>query len=241
MRRLFVHSPICVGQPLTLPSDTSHYVSRVLRSQVDDEFEVFNGDGSAYLSRITHLSKRDVTLDIHTQSSQQPQPSLRIHLGVALSKGDRLDTIVQKCTELGATDITPLITKHVAFKLNDTQREKKHAHWHKIMLSACEQCQQNHVPTIHPITPLDQWANEQQADTALYLHPYAEQSVHQLAQRSITQLSLLIGPEGGLSEADVRIADTAQFEGVTLGPRILRTETAPIAMTAIAQFLWGDV
>mgnify|MGYP001393495497 CR=1 FL=1 len=234
--RFYVDAELALGT-VDLPEATSHYLSRVLRLAVGAQIQLFDGSGDEYLSEITAISKKVVSVELTEQVAGLPDSSLAIHLGQGLSRGERMDWAIQKATELGVTEITPLFTERCEVRLNDERAEKRLAHWRQIAISACEQCGRSRLPVIHPPKLVAEWIQALQADLKLVLHPVAQPLT---AHQPPNSLAFLIGPEGGLTEAEVAQAAGAGFLPARLGPRVLRTETAPVVALSVAQQLWGD-
>lgn len=234
--RFYVDAELALGT-VDLPEATSHYLSRVLRLAVGAQIQLFDGSGDEYLSEITAISKKVVSVELTKQVAGLPDSSLAIHLGQGLSRGERMDWAIQKATELGVTEITPLFTERCEVRLNDERAEKRLAHWRQIAISACEQCGRSRLPVIHPPKLVAEWIQALQADLKLVLHPVAQPLT---AHQPPNSLAFLIGPEGGLTEAEVAQAADAGFLPARLGPRVLRTETAPVVALSVAQQLWGD-
>lgn len=234
--RFYVDAELALGT-VDLPEATSHYLSRVLRLAVGAQIQLFDGSGDEYLSEIIAISKKVVSVALTEQVAGLPDSSLAIHLGQGLSRGERMDWAIQKATELGVTEITPLFTERCEVRLNDERAEKRLAHWRQIAISACEQCGRSTIPVIHPPQAIAEWMQALQADLKLVLHPVAQPLT---AHQPPKSLAFLIGPEGGLTEAEVAQAAGAGFLPARLGPRVLRTETAPVVALSVAQQLWGD-
>jgi len=163
---------------------------------------------------------------------------LRIEMGIAVSRGERMDWVVQKATELGVTAISPLFTERTEVKLKAERAAKKLRHWQQIAISACEQSGRNQLPTIADFKALPNWLSAVEADRKFVLH---HRSDDHPGGEAPTSVALLIGPEGGLSEAEIEAAMDAGFEAMRLGPRVLRTETAPLAALSVLQSRWGDL
>lgn len=233
--RFFIDSSLTLGANV-LPEASAHYISRVLRLAAGASVQLFDGSGREYRGELVEVGKKQVTVELNEALPGLAEPGLRIHLGQGLSRGERMDWAIQKATELGAVEITPIITERCEVRLKDERADKRLAHWRQIAVSACEQCGRSVIPTIHPPSPLQEWLAVE-AELKLVLHPVAEPlSAH---QRPAT-LAFLIGPEGGLNNAEVDQARGAGFQPARLGPRVLRTETAPVVALSIAQQLWGD-
>ena len=171
--RFYVDAELALGT-VHLPEATSHYLSRVLRLAVGAQIQLFDGSGDEYLSEITAISKKVVSVELTEQVAGLPNSSLVIHLGQGLSRGERMDWAIQKATELGVTEITPLFTERCEVRLNDERAEKRLAHWRQIAISACEQCGRSRLPVIHPPKLVTEWRQALQADLKLVLHPVAQ-------------------------------------------------------------------
>lgn len=198
--------------------------------------QLFDGSGREYLGTLVEVGKKHVSVDLHEQFAGLAESSLKIHLGQGLSRGERMDWAIQKATELGVAEITPIVSERCEVRLKEERADKRLAHWRQIAISACEQCGRSVIPTVNPPVTLHDWLRLE-ADLKLVLHPVAlPLSTH--AQPA--SLAFLIGPEGGLSDGEVEQARSAGFQPARLGPRVLRTETAPVVALSIAQQLWGD-
>ncbi len=236
LSRFYVCQPLQPGR-VELPDTTAHYISRVLRMQAGDALQLFDGSGQEFPGLIIEAGKKTVSVELESGQPGQPDSRLQVHLGQVLSRGERMDWAIQKATELGVTEITPLFSERCEVRLNDERSQKRQEHWQQIAISACEQCGRSSVPVIHPPLALNQWLTAVEADLKLVLHPEAAAlASHQPPAR----LALLIGPEGGLSNAEVSAAQAAGFHAACFGPRVLRTETAPVVALSLAQYLWGD-
>ncbi|QGX40365.1 16S rRNA (uracil(1498)-N(3))-methyltransferase [Permianibacter aggregans] len=237
--RLYVDLPLQTGRKLSLPENAANHVARVLRMRVGDAVQLFNGDGHAYDATISHVDKRDVGVDIHQMSEQHRESPLSITLIQGVSRGDRMEITIQKAVELGVGDIHPVITERCGVQLDEQRWQKKQEHWQAIVHSACEQCGRNRVPTVHPVRKLDLVLADVSTAHRFTLQPDAEQGFGELKLHG--DVTLLIGPEGGLGDLDLYQASAAQFIGVRMGPRILRTETAALTALACLQALHGDL
>lgn len=237
--RIFTDAALEAQQSVVLDEKASHHLNKVLRLKAGTPLVVFNGSGQQYPAVITAVDKKHVTIKTAEAETLGNESSLYTHLGIAFSKGDRMDWVMQKATELGASEISPLITERTAFKLNAERQAKKLLHWQQIIISACEQCGRNTLPTLNPLQTLDQWLQNTRADKKLVLHHRASAQLN--ANDKVDNIALLIGPEGGLSQNEIDLAERQQFQSLCLGPRVLRTETAPLAALAIFQNLWGDL
>ncbi|TNF07469.1 MAG: 16S rRNA (uracil(1498)-N(3))-methyltransferase [Gammaproteobacteria bacterium] len=238
--RVFTDQPLAIGSEVTLEDQVARHLGAVLRLKNGDPVTLFNGQGGEYPSHLTDCSSKRARAQILDYIAVDRESPLSIHLGIGLSRGDRMDWAIQKATEAGVSEITPLYTERTEVKLKNDRREKKLSHWQHIVASACEQCYRNRLPVIHEPTSLQTWLNEISTDKKLVLHHRSEQTLKQLHAETPSSVALLIGPEGGLSPDEIDTAIQHDFEPLTLGPRIFRTETAPVIAITILQSVWGD-
>ena len=236
LSRFFIDAPLSLGRH-ELPEAQAHYIGRVLRLAPGAAVQLFDGSGREYLGELVEVGKKSVSVELHEAFDGLAEPALRIHLGQGLSRGERMDWAIQKATELGVAEITPLVSERCEVRLKDERADKRMAHWRQIAISACEQCGRSVLPVIHAPVSLDDWQRQVQAELKLVLHPVAEPLASHARPSS---LAFLIGPEGGLSDAEVEQAKHHGFHAARLGPRVLRTETAPVVALSVAQQLWGD-
>lgn len=236
--RLYVDSALNVGGRIELDDNAAHYVRTVLRLKQDQSIILFNGLGGEYEARFSEVSRKSVRVEIERHIVRDVESSLAIHLGLGISRGDRMDWAVQKAVELGVTQLTPLITERCVIKFNDDKKLQRYEHWQGIIRHAAEQSGRTALPTLHPVSTLAEWA-ETQGGLRVFLDPYASQSLKQLVPEN-KHLTLLSGPEGGFSEQERQFALHLGFTPVSMGPRILRTETAVLSALSAAQTLWGD-
>lgn len=243
--RIYTSQTLAPGDTVELDSAASHYLARVLRMQAGRELVVFNGTGGEYRAAILDVSKTTVTLLVESFSENNRASPLSIDLAIGISRGERMDWVLQKATELGVSRVTPLFTERTEIKLKAERLEKKLLHWRQIMISACEQCQLNILPELRqPRTLSELCADTDPTQLKLVLHHRADQSLAAMngaMQRPPSSVLLLVGPEGGLSEEEIELVLHNQFQPLKLGPRVLRTETAPIVVLTAVQQLWGDL
>lgn len=237
--RIFTEQALSAGMELALEPGPSQHLARVLRMGQGDELRLFDGSGLEYRARIVTADKRQVTVALEGGSEGLAESPLRIHLGIGISRGERMDLVVQKATELGVASISPLYTERTEVRLRGEREARKQQHWQQVVVSACEQCGRSLVPTVHEPTGLAQWLTSAAGERKLVLHHRA--SATQAGAGVPTSVSLLVGPEGGLNDAEIAAAESSGFESLALGPRVLRTETAPLAALAILQAHWGDM
>lgn len=237
--RIYTASPLAAGTHAVLSEQAAHHVAKVLRMQPGESLTLFNGDGCDYFGNIATVDKRQVSIAIERAAAVERESPLAIHLGIAISKGERMDLVIQKATELGVSAITPLQSERVEVRLKGEREEKKLDHWRGVTIAACEQCGRAKLPDLHEITPLDTWLRGVDAERKFVLHHRSSEPL--AATEAPRSVALLIGPEGGLSEAEIASAERAGFAPLRLGPRVLRTETAPLAALSVLQFVWGDL
>ena len=236
--RLYVNSTLATDTTVELPPETSHYLGKVLRAKAGQAVILFNGDGQEYAALITQVTKKTVVVTIESSQLGLPPSPLYTHLGQVMSRGDRMDYAIQKATEMGVNEITPLFSDRCEVKLDPKRLEKRLLHWRQISISASEQSGRSEIPLIHPPGALSDWLQQVPAEQKLVLHPH--QTVPVNSMTTPNSCALLIGPEGGLTDTEVTLAEQSNFQAISLGPRILRTETAPVACLGMLQHLWGD-
>ncbi|SFS06328.1 16S rRNA (uracil1498-N3)-methyltransferase [Dyella sp. OK004] len=240
--RIYVDQPLASGQELILPSQAGEHVARVLRMVAGDELTMFNGDGSDYLATIAAVGKREVNVRVQSAQRVDNESPLPITLAQGVARGEKMDLIVQKATELGVARIVPLLTERSEVKLDANRAEKRLAHWRAVAASACEQCGRARAPEVTPAQPLESWLRALDDNGALRLALLPEGTTQARSLRFDAAGGILVvGPEGGLGERDISSLNAAGFQGLRLGPRILRTETAGLAALAALQALHGDV
>jgi len=241
LSRIFVSDNLSTGQQLQLGGDRARYIGRALRLRVGDSISVFNGDDGEFSATVVTIAKDAVIVQIDSATAPATESNLKLHLVQGISRGERMDFVVQKATELGVKRISPVLTEYGVVKLDAARAAKRRDHWQGIAESACEQSGRTRPPLIDTPMDLNMWfgGRTREADTDLILRPEAAQPLASIKAPS-TKLCLLIGPEGGFSAREYDDADIAGFAAVSLGPRILRTETAALAALAAAQTLWGD-
>ena len=239
--RIHVALPLAVDTELALPAQASEHVSRVLRLTAGNPLTLFNGDGSDYPATIQAIGKREVVVRVDARHELANESPLPLTLAQGVARGEKMDLIVQKATELGVARIVPLLTERSEVKLDATRAEKRLAHWRAVAASACEQSGRARLPEIIQTLSLPLWLDSLCKDDALRLAllPEATCSSRELRFTSAGGL-LVVGPEGGLGERDIGALTAADFKGLRLGPRILRTETAGLAALAALQALHGD-
>lgn len=229
---------------LDLPEAAAHHAARTLRLAVGDGVALFDGRGGEARGVIAAITRRGVRVGGLAWLGRDGEPGLRIVLAQALCAQEKMDWIVQKAAELGAAAIQPLAAERSVARLSPERAHKRARHWDGVAAAACEQCGRNRLPEILPLQPLGAWLGGLDAADAgkarLAFLPDARDPLAK-APAPGSRLTLLVGPEGGFTEAELAHARRAGFAPVRLGPRVLRTETAAIAALAAAQTLWGDL
>jgi 16S rRNA (uracil1498-N3)-methyltransferase len=245
LTRVHVDGPL-TGEPRqTIRGAAVNHISRVLRLRTGDNLTLFDGRGGEHDASIDEFRKDSVLVTVNEHRPVEREAPVPITLAQGISRGERMDWVVQKATELGVARIVPLLTERCVVRLDAKQAESKVRHWRAIVISACEQCGRNRIPDVATPVKLHDFLRQDDAANAssthrLLLSPTGERRVRDL-DGTINAVSVLIGPEGGLTEVEHEYAQAAGFIGVRLGPRVLRTETAAIAaLTAIQQQL-GDL
>lgn len=240
--RLFVPLSIRTGSELELGAEQARYIGRVLRLQPGDGLSIFNGEDGEFDARVLRITKRGALLLAGEARPTATESPLRIQLVQGISRGERMDFAVQKATELGVKRISPVFTEYGVVRLDAERAGKRREHWQRVAESACEQSGRTRPPLVDLPVSLKQFlgARPATADVDLVLKPRALRPLASLAAPR-TKLCLLVGPEGGFSDNEYADAEATGFGAVSLGPRILRTETAALAAIAVAQAAWGDL
>lgn len=236
--RLFVDQIMQSNTLITLSTSSTHYLKNVLRLKVGASLRVFNGQGGEYQAQIRSIDKKSTELALGEFVDHQVESPLQLHLVQAVSRADRMDFTLQKAVELGVQSISPVISEYSNLKINDQRASKRFAHWQGILQSATEQSGRTQLAQLNPLQPLTTWLTQSTHSNCLLLEPSAESRFATLKQQ--TQFTLLIGPEGGFSEPELALAKQHGVQAVSLGPRILRTETAGIAALSLLQGKFGD-
>lgn len=237
--RIYSATQLDTDASVELDSAASNHVGKVLRMKPGQQITLFNGSGTDFTATITDVTKKQVIASIDSSIDVASESPLNTHIGQVMSRGDRMDYMIQKSTELGATEITPLTSERCEVKLKGDREEKRIKQWQQIAISAAEQCGRSKVPTIHPITSVEDWLNHKPEESlGLVLHHRTTQQITDIKKPG--NVCLLIGPEGGLSESEIAMAIDKQFIATAFGPRVFRTETAPVAALSVLQWLWGD-
>lgn len=241
--RLYLPAEYQSGRVLDLTKEQAHYALTVLRLKAEHPLEVFDGEGHQAQAQLHILNKREAQVTLGEVQYPNTESPLKTLLVQGISRGERMDYSLQKAVELGVSAIQPVFTERCEVRLDPQKAEKRRQQWQALVISACEQSGRCVVPIVHPLITLNQWFSDQPQQPGLVLDPYAQQTLMtfkpELPQKA--ELALLIGPEGGLSDAEVEQAKIQGLTPVRLGPRILRTETAAPVILSLLQAQWGDL
>ena len=234
MPRFYIEADLAVDTQIELTETVFHHWCKVLRAQVGDQATLFNGQGGEYHVELTEVAKKSATVQVLTFNPANRTPAIRTLLGQVMSKGDRMDYAIQKAVELGVSEIQLLTSERCEMRLKYDRDQKKLDHWQGIAIAACEQCGMNIVPKILAPLSLEKWLASELPATKLVLAPNKDET-DSLTQAS-QNIALLIGPEGGLSEAEIQAANEVGFMNWCIGERVLRTETAPVVALSILNY-----
>jgi 16S rRNA (uracil1498-N3)-methyltransferase len=241
LTRVYVEAPVTAGKRVVVEGSAVNHITRVLRLRSGDALTVFDGSGGEFGARIEEFRKDAVVVAVEEHRPLDRESPLTLTLAQGISRGERMDWIIQKATELGTSKIVPLFTKRSMVRLDERQAERKIQHWRAIAVAACEQCGRNKVPElVTPIDFFDVLPADSSGATRLLLSPTGDLRIEDL-QDTAKAITVLIGPEGGLDDVEQEAALAAGFKAVRLGPRVLRTETAAIAALTIIQHHFGDL
>ncbi len=237
--RIFHSQSLIPASKIVLNPNASRHLAKVLRLGIGAPLRLFDGHGGEYPSSIIDINKREVIVTVGERQLIDVESPLKVTLAQGISRGERMDYTIQKAVELGVQRIVPLNTERSVVNLKGDRRERKLEHWLGVVISACEQCGRNTLPELLPMQSLDSWIRDEPHGLRLLLDHRASTGISDL--KKSVDLTLLIGPEGGLSEKERDNAYAAGYCGLRLGPRVLRTETAALTAMAALQSHWGDL
>ena len=242
MRSIRIYQPGNYGvqDVIGLSESAGQHVGIVLRMQAGEKLVLFSGDNREWDAEILTVHKKKITVRILTERTINRESPRQIHLAQAIAKGERMEWVVQKAVELGVTEINPLVTQYCAYKLEVERLTKKHQQWQAIAIAACEQSGRNQVPVVAFPMTLDKFLQRELTGNGYVLEPYTGKSCRDYAV-PLGNITLMIGPEGGLSPQELAKVLAAKYLPLQLGPRILRTETAAICALSVVQAMWGDL
>jgi len=241
MPRFYISQPLAIGQLVSLPEAVAHHI-QVLRLAPGELVTLFNGQGGEYSATLSEIGKRHVSVEIKTHQPREVELPFGITLAQALPEASKMDWIIEKAIELGVSGVQPLAAQRCVVRLSAERAEKKMAHWQGIIESASEQSGRNRLAQLAPLQDYKQWITQQDMHRRIILTPRAEQSLADWARHQSPQaVTLVIGPEGGLSDAEENLAIQHGALPLAMGPRILRTETAGLSAAAILSGFWGGM
>lgn len=242
--RIYLPIPLTSGASVPLNEAAFHHLVRVLRFKPGASLTVFNGQGGEFQGLLTAVERRTAWVRLEAFIPREAESALEVVLVQGIARGERMDYALQKAVELGVAAIFPVLTEHSAAYLKGEERMANRLHhWRAVIAGACEQCGRNRLPPVGEPLELRAWLERHRAaerTVGLVLDPLATRRLGELGRPAGT-VALLIGPEGGLSAAEIALAEAAGFTGIRLGPRIMRTETAGVAALTAVQVLWGDL
>ncbi|ENU92200.1 hypothetical protein F971_02089 [Acinetobacter vivianii] len=234
MNRFYIETELNTGNTVELTESVFHHWVRVLRAKEQEQAIFFNGKGGEYLVTLTQINKKNAFVSVDQFDAADRTAPFKVTLGQVMSKGDRMDYAIQKATELGVTTIQLLTSERCEMRLKYDRDQKKLDHWQSVAIAACEQCGMNRVPEILAPISLTDWVESDLPESRFVLAPNKDQN--NVLLNSSPDLALLIGPEGGLSEAEINIANQNNFKNWCIGDRVLRTETAPVVALSILNY-----
>ncbi|MCB6182830.1 16S rRNA (uracil(1498)-N(3))-methyltransferase [Leeia sp. TBRC 13508] len=240
MPRFYCDLALQIDDEFKLP-DAVHRHVQVLRLNAGDSITLFNGDGQEYQAEVISVGNKSSVVRINQQTLVSRESPIWLGLAQGISSGDRMDFTLQKAVELGVSEIQPLMTRRSIVKLPADRWAKKHEHWRQVVIAACEQCGRNTIPTVHDALSLTDWLAKvamTENTPGFVLMPGGETRIQSYQKHAGAWL--LAGPEGGLTDDEHQQALAKKWHSLTLGPRVLRTETAALAALATLQTLWGD-
>lgn len=241
MHRFYHSNPLGLNQIITLDEFASHHALRVMRVKVDDFLVLFNGDGFEYRGRVSDINKKTINVEILSKEKNNSESPININLFQSISSNEKMDMVIQKATELGVSSIQPIFTSRSTIKLSLDRTKKRLIHWKQVSISACEQSGRSKIPTIKSPIEFDQISEGIKTNSLnLLLHPDNLEESSNLPNEYSGDINVFIGPEGGFSQDEVLLLKKQNCINIQLGPRILRTETAPLAIIAILQYKYGD-
>lgn len=241
MPRFYCQQPLSMGAAVTLPETVAHHV-RVLRLAEGEHITLFNGDGGEYTAALVAIEKKHVEAEVKAFSPREAEVPYGITLAQALPESSKMDWIIEKAIELGASSIQPLSAHRCVVRLSAERALKRHEHWQGVIVAASEQCGRNRLARLAPVADFGAWIGQHDMHRRILLSPRAGQSLSDWARHHPPQpVTLLIGPEGGLAEAEEKAALAHGVLALSIGPRILRTETAGLAAIAALNAMWGEI
>lgn len=241
MPRFYCSGNLVIGTVLALPDSITHHI-QVLRLQVGSMITLFNGEGGEYTAILTQMENKRIWAEVKAFSPREAELSYAITLAQALPEAAKMDWIIEKAVELGVTALQPLTAHRCVVRLNSERAAKKHSHWQSIIHAAAEQSGRNRLAQLAPLSDFTQWIEQSDLHKRILLSPRGEQSLSDWARHQPAQaLSLVVGPEGGFSQAEEKLACEHGALMLAMGPRVLRTETAGLGALAALNAIWGEM
>ena len=244
MNRFYHSKPININETIVMDEFAAHHALKVMRLKINDQLILFNGDGSDFTGQVIRISKRQVEVSIKSKKNIKNESNLKVILLQALTSSEKMDLIIQKTTELGISEIQPIICERSIVKIKNEKIEKKLSHWRQVSIAACEQCGRAKIPTIHKPENIIKYLDKimkSDKDTKIILSPEATKSLDNVIPNMKQDIKVLIGPEGDFTKQELDLSIQNGFSPIKIGPRILRTETAPISILSILQYKYGDI
>jgi 16S rRNA (uracil1498-N3)-methyltransferase len=236
--RFYCDTPLRAGSACTLPEDAAHHAIHVLRLREGEDITLFNGRGGEFAARIASIQRLRISIDILQHRALERESPLRVALAQGVSAGEKMDSTLRKAVELGVAEVQPLLAARSVARPKGERAEGRRAHWQKVVIAACEQCGRNRIPEVHPLIALPDYRPNGEAARIL-LSPRAKLKFSE-ATKSSNSFVLAAGPEAGLTTEEEATLASAGFVPASLGPRVLRTETAAVAALAALNALRGD-
>ena len=244
MNRFYHSNTININETLFMDHFAAHHAQKVMRIKINDQLILFNGDGFDYTGKVINIKKRQIEVLITSKNNINSESNLKIILLQALTSSEKMDWIIQKTTELGVTEIQPITCERSIIKIKNNKIEKKLLHWRQVSISACEQCGRAKLPIIHKPQNFSKYLEtitNSDKNLKIILSPDAKKSFNNIKSNTKKDIKVLIGPEGDFTKKELELAINKDFLPIRIGPRILRTETAPISILSILQYKYGDI
>ena len=244
MNRFYHSKPININETIIIDDFAAHHMLKVMRLKTNDQLILFNGDGSDFTGQVIRISKRQVEVSIKSKKNIKNESNLKVILLQALTSSEKMDLIIQKTTELGISEIQPIVCERSVVKIKNEKIEKKLLHWRQVSIAACEQCGRAEIPTIYkPVNIIKYLEKISESDktTKIILSPEATKSLNNSTPKIKQDIKVLIGPEGDFTKQELDFSIQKGFSPIKIGPRILRTETAPMCILSILQYKYGDI
>lgn len=238
--RIYTPQSLSEGALIDLDDRAANHCYNVLRMRKDFLLRLFNGDGGEYEGIITQIGRKGVRVRLNRFDDVCRESTLKIHLALGISRGDRMDTAIQKAVELGVESVTPLLMERCVVRIDEHNRDKRLAHWQGVIINACEQSGRTALPILNLFCTLNDWLNDNGTAMRVVFVPGVKNTLKEYAAPT-DQIGILIGPEGGFSDDELGKITQSDLAVARLGPRTLRTETAAITAVALVQALWGDI